>query len=505
MKKTLTTIIVLICVSLNINYAYSQSYAINLDATILQNISPFTKGDEPKFAWLRHVTRYNEFIEGNETFFLLEDAEGRELKIKGDPNKYVQFHYKNTTELWDSAIILNNISYISKNGTQHDLRSELEQDVLDYIQKVNEYQLVLNDPYLESYIYSLISKIAPSLFADGLIDGRAGNVNVLIIQDPQVNACCFPNGTIVLNTGLLSRLHTEDELVAILSHEIAHYVLDHSIHNVTKAEQRQKRAAFWAAVTTGIAAIAETAIATSSEYYTPGAVTLGTAIISSVIACNVIERLGMEYNHEQEYEADLLSRNVLTILGYDAHALDSVLKRIQNENILYNNNAINYLNSYTHPALVDRININEGYIMTPSKEFEQMMSFAITNTAIMAYNHRRFNLCKALTMQNIHNNVATADDYILQARTLLAISDTEKSNNEALQFAKIAQQLDPNNINGYKIEILVHLRKKNYTEALALLEKFHEILNSVTMWDRTIAIEQDWTQKMLAKVRGFIE
>ena len=46
------------------------------------------------------------------------------------------------------------------------------------------------------------------------------------------NVYMYSNGTMVIHTGLLSALHTEDELVAILSHEIAHFVLDHSVQNV---------------------------------------------------------------------------------------------------------------------------------------------------------------------------------------------------------------------------------------------------------------------------------
>ena len=471
-----------------------------LNATILENTKSFNIGDSHTFVLLHHFTKVDEYGKIKD-IFMLENTAGKQLEVSSKLNKTIKFNYNNIKDFWDATIVSNCLSFITKNGTQDDLRSEMEQDAFDYIQKVQEHQLSLNDPYLESYIYSLVSKITPSLFTSGLIDGRTGNVNILIIQDPQVNACCYPNGTIVLNTGLLSKIHTEDELVAILAHEIAHYVLDHSIQNVIKAEIRQKRAEFWSMVATGIAAVAETAIAASNEYYNPGAVTLGVAMMSSVIASQVIDRLGMEYNHEQENEADALSREILTMLGYNASALGSVFSRIKEEYLLEKNNAL-YFNSYTHPAIEERIKANGQILMAPSKKFEQIMSFAVTNTAIIKYNHRRFDVCNTLVSRNIQNNVGTADDYILKAYCILATENTENSNNEVLELARSAQLLDPNNINGYKVEIITQIRLNNYTEAQLLLKKYLELFNNVKMCDKSMFIEQDWAKKMAIKVKG---
>ena len=173
---------------------------------------------------------------------------------------------------------------LEKKGIQNSLRAEMEKDALEYISKVKAYGLEFNDPYLENYIYSLIAKIAPVT----IVDGRPGNVNLLILEDATLNACIYPNGTLVINTGLLSALHSEDELVAILSHEIAHFILDHSIDNVNKNKARQKRAEFWAALATGVAAVAEGVVASQNKYYVPGAATLGVAMMASTIASNVI-------------------------------------------------------------------------------------------------------------------------------------------------------------------------------------------------------------------------
>lgn len=47
------------------------------------------------------------------------------------------------------------------------------------------------------------------------------------LQDKGVNLFCLPNGRILVNTGLLEALPTEQELAFLLSHELAHAVLKH--------------------------------------------------------------------------------------------------------------------------------------------------------------------------------------------------------------------------------------------------------------------------------------
>ena len=97
-------------------------------------------------------------------------------------------------------------------------------------------------------------------------------------------------------------------------------MLDHSVQNVIQAQKRQQRAEFWAALATGLTAVAEGVVAATSDYYIPGAATLGVAVLSTNIASAVIDRLGMNYNHQQETDADMMAIEVLRILGYNENA-----------------------------------------------------------------------------------------------------------------------------------------------------------------------------------------
>jgi predicted Zn-dependent protease len=49
-----------------------------------------------------------------------------------------------------------------------------------------------------------------------------------ILRDPMVNAFALPNGSIYVNTGLLARAENDDQLVAVLAHEVVHVTNRHT-------------------------------------------------------------------------------------------------------------------------------------------------------------------------------------------------------------------------------------------------------------------------------------
>ena len=489
----------LFCISM---MAGAQVYKVDLDATLVKNFSKFKKGEKVKITNVVH-----DVIQLEDVYSIVIGTDT--IPINSKIGDRFNFKYDNIQDLWDELIISNVLVSLQKKGTQNSLRNEMEEEALEYISQQKAYNIVLNDPYLENYIYSLIAKIAPI----DIVDGRPGNVNILIIDNPSLNAGMYSNGTMIIHTGLLSALHSEDELVAILSHEIAHFVLDHSVQNVNKASSRKKRAEFWAALATGITAVAEGVAASKSNYYAPGAATLGMAILSSTVATQIVERLGMNYNAEQEEEADRIAIRVLELLGYDKNALATALNRMQ-ENMVKERSNMMYFQSYTHPALVDRIKKTGVPQNITNPEYEKEVSFAITSSARLKYEDRRFRQTLPLVDMNINNGVASAEDYILKANCLLALHNDENSNNEVLSLINKAKAIDESNINIYKAEILGNLRLRKFGVAQQLLQNYISALNDMEVqlkeiesditWDsnyKFIVSERDWANRMSVKVK----
>ena len=290
--------------------------------------------------------------------------------------------------------------------------------------------------------------------------------------------------------------------------------MDHSIININKELERQARAQFWAGVATAFAAAAEVAIAANNDYYVPGGITAGVAIASFSIANSVVKRMGMEYNREQETAADAAAVEVLKLLGYDENALSTALGRICESYKAEHDNTI-YLQSKSHPSLASRIEkCGKADLNHKSEDFEKQVSFAVTNAATIKYIYRRFSQVIPLVDQNINNNVATAEDYILKANCLLSLDNTNESNNEAMRLINKAKQIEPNNINIYKAEIIAMLRLDKKHETIRMLEDYVVKLDQLLEQSRntsdrvynsafSFAIpERDWARRMIVKLNG---
>lgn len=382
---------------------------------------------------------------------------------------------KSKDYIWDYGILFNVLPMINSKGTQNSLRNEAEEDALEYIGKLKDAGLELDDPYLLDYVYTLVAKIAPTR----MIDGRPYCVNVLIVKNSDVNACMFPNGTLILNSGMLAALHSEDELVAILSHEISHFVLDHHIQNVNASIERKKRAEFWAGFATVLAAAGDIYMASNNSYYSPGLFTASTALLATSVADIISQRLGCEYSIQQEKEADRYALFVTKALGYDENAYATALNRIVDK-MVEERNCAYYFASQTHPALVSRIQAAGMPVDLTQVQYEKMVASAVSASALQSFSSRRYRQSLAYANQNVKNNVATSDDYLINAYCLLYTANTKESNQEALGLVTKAQCIDSNNFNLKKADILIALRQENVDRALSLLSDYGKFLESTT-------------------------
>lgn len=120
-------------------------------------------------------------------------------------------------------------------------------------------------------------------------------VNVQTTDD--VNAYCMPGGKIMVYTGLIEQLHATDaELAAVIGHEIAHALREHSRERLSRAYAQQ---------------LALTGIALAT-----GAGDMTMELANQVAAVTFT----LPHSREQEAEADRVGLELMARAGYDPNA-----------------------------------------------------------------------------------------------------------------------------------------------------------------------------------------
>ncbi|MCS3867728.1 hypothetical protein J3D55_000644 [Chryseobacterium ginsenosidimutans] len=92
----------------------------------------------------------------------------------------------------------------------------------DFEGKVKEKDFVFNSVF-DSKVKSLIERLKknnPQI---------PQNLKILVAKDNTPNAYCFADGTFVINMGLFNWLNNDDQLAAVISHELGHKISEHTL------------------------------------------------------------------------------------------------------------------------------------------------------------------------------------------------------------------------------------------------------------------------------------
>ena len=143
------------------------------------------------------------------------------------------------TSFWQTAQLSNDlISYYEKKGYQGGMRQEQAREADDYMKELEHAKLFYDDAAIEDYLQCMLLSIIPEKMAVL----REGTPLVRVLKSPAPDMLMLGNDCLLVSTGMLTALDSEEELYAVMSREVAHYVLDHAIITVNKNIARAKRA-----------------------------------------------------------------------------------------------------------------------------------------------------------------------------------------------------------------------------------------------------------------------
>ncbi len=154
---------------------------------------------------------------------------------------------------------------------------------------------------------------------------------VLPLEEPRATAS--PSGTVMISTGFLRKLQSEEELAAVLAHEVAHVQRGHGVE-VLKAfmchhAARQEASAGLRAFGQSIERNARAGAGGSALRGTQDSSVLGELLGGAAEGAASLYREG--FPKDFELEADRISVRILAAAGYDARALTGLLRRMASE------------------------------------------------------------------------------------------------------------------------------------------------------------------------------
>jgi predicted Zn-dependent protease len=126
---------------------------------------------------------------------------------------------------------------------------------------------------------------------------------VNVEDNDQVNAYCMPGGKIMVYSGLIEKLNaTDDELAAVIGHEISHALREHG-------RERMSIAAVQQVGLVGLAALASTSKSPNAA---------GAGVQAAALGSNLF--FAMPNGREQEREADRIGLELSARAGYNPNA-----------------------------------------------------------------------------------------------------------------------------------------------------------------------------------------
>jgi predicted Zn-dependent protease len=206
----------------------------------------------------------------------------------------------------------------------HEEERQLGEQVL---QEVLRIWPLVQEPSVKSFVDRVGKKILRTL------GPQPFEYEFYVLNTPEINAFAVPGGKVFLNSGLIQMVDTEDELAAVIAHEMGHIVARHV------AKQSERSMKFSLATLGAILA----------------AIALGPQAASAVVTTSMAagQTAMLKYSRENEEEADYLGLKFMEKAGYDPRAMITVLKKIRLVTGPAGSDPPAYL--MTHPALEQRM------------------------------------------------------------------------------------------------------------------------------------------------------
>lgn len=174
--------------------------------------------------------------------------------------------------------------------------------------EVNKQLPVIQNPWLEDSLNTIFLKILSQTQLNQ-------TVGLIVINDPQINAFAVPGGLFAINAGLINSARNMDEMVGVMSHEVAH---------VTQRHYSRFQDAFKGHGLLSLAGIiAGALLAAKMDGSAGAAVMLGSQAV-------LLDKQ-LSYSRNQEREADRIGMQYMYSSGYNPQSMADFFEKMDRE------------------------------------------------------------------------------------------------------------------------------------------------------------------------------
>lgn len=175
------------------------------------------------------------------------------------------------------------------------------------LRQIRESGLLLEDPLIEGWINSLgYSLVAAS-------DRKQKDFTFFVVRSRDINAFATLGGYVAVNAGLVLTAENQDEVAAVLGHEISHVTQRHIVRAVEAAQK--DRLPIMLGMLAGIVI---------------GATGNGDAVQAAVAGgSGLMQQRQINFTRGSEQEADRIGIQLLARAGFDPNAMANFFSRMQ--------------------------------------------------------------------------------------------------------------------------------------------------------------------------------
>jgi predicted Zn-dependent protease len=207
------------------------------------------------------------------------------------------------------------------------------------LRELRNYGYLLEDPLITDWLQTVGSRLG----ADS--DNPQQAYTFFMMRDRQINAFATLGGYIGMNAGLVLTADREDEMAAVLSHEIAHVTQQHVLRGVERAQRDQVPILLGML---GAIVLAQAAGGSSSGDASQAAI---------ASAMGLMQQRQIDYTRSNESEADRVGIRTLSRAGYDIDAMAGFFAKLQQATRASRGSGREQVPDYlqTHPVTTTRI------------------------------------------------------------------------------------------------------------------------------------------------------